>query len=191
MSNDNPRDEWGTNGLFRMKLTGGLPVPYLRIGHERRNASAFKSRNFRWQRRVDRLYNGASTATPRDFLQFTRCRRCRVFRFARTGRQGCVRLAMVVHSKGGCVFCGMQALGWEVHDAPGGAFMSKDGVTAGQAASMVFDPDRRVAIVAFFQHCPGSAFLPRLPVAGLGSADIARHLLRPQIPLDGEGGTIY
>jgi D-alanyl-D-alanine-carboxypeptidase/D-alanyl-D-alanine-endopeptidase len=36
---------------------------------------------------------------------------------------------------------GVQALGWEVHDAPGGAFVSKDGVTWGQAASMVFDPD--------------------------------------------------
>jgi hypothetical protein len=54
----------------------------------------------------------------------------------------------------------------EVLDAPGGAFVSKDGVTWGQAASMVLEPDRRLAIVA-------------------------RHLLRPQIPLGGEGGTRY
>jgi hypothetical protein len=84
----------------------------------------------------------------------------------------------------------MQALGWEVHDAPGGEFMSKDGVTAGQAASMVFDPDRRVAIVAFSNTIPD--LRSSTPSGGgVGSADLARHLLRPEIPLDGQGGTTY
>jgi D-alanyl-D-alanine-carboxypeptidase/D-alanyl-D-alanine-endopeptidase len=77
---------------------------------------------------------------------------------------------------------GMQALGWEVLDAPGGAFVSKDGVTLGQAASMVFDSDRRQAIVAFSNTQPDlSRSTPS--GGGVGAADIARHLLRPQIPL--------
>jgi serine-type D-Ala-D-Ala carboxypeptidase/endopeptidase len=77
---------------------------------------------------------------------------------------------------------GKQALGWEVVDGPGGAFLSKDGVTFGQAASMVFDPDRRVAIIVFSNTFPDlhdSTFSG----GGVGAADIARHLLRPQIPL--------
>lgn len=79
---------------------------------------------------------------------------------------------------------GVQALGWEVLDAPGGAFVSKDGVSPGQTASMVFDPDRRLAIVAFSNTLPdlrGST----PSGGGVGAADIARHLLRPQIPLGG------
>ena len=85
---------------------------------------------------------------------------------------------------------GMQAVGWEVHAAPGGAFMCKDGVTAGQAESMVFDPYKRVAIVAFSNTIPNLRFSTPSG-GGVGTADIARHVLRPQIPLDGEGGTMY
>lgn len=81
---------------------------------------------------------------------------------------------------------GMQALGWEVLNAPGGVFMSKDGVSAGQAASMVFDPDSRMAIVAFSNTVPD--LRSSSPSGGgVGAADLARHLLRPQIPLDGQG----
>jgi CubicO group peptidase (beta-lactamase class C family) len=85
---------------------------------------------------------------------------------------------------------GMQALGWEVRDAPGGAYVSKDGVSWGQGASMVFDPDRRLAVVTF------SNALPDLRSAmysggGVGAADIAQHLLRPQIPMGGQSGTRY
>jgi serine-type D-Ala-D-Ala carboxypeptidase/endopeptidase len=77
---------------------------------------------------------------------------------------------------------GTQALGWEVLDAPGGAFVSKDGVTWGQAASMVFDPDRRVAIMVFSNAFPD--LRSSTPSGGgVGAADVARHLLRPQIPL--------
>ena len=85
---------------------------------------------------------------------------------------------------------GTQALGWELLNATGGAFVSKDGVSFGQAASMVFDPDRRVAIVAFSNTLPD--LRSSTPSGGgVGTADIARHLLRPQIPLGGMGGTIY
>lgn len=82
---------------------------------------------------------------------------------------------------------GMQALGWEVLDAPGGPFVSKDGVSSGQATSMLLDPDRGVAIVALSNTFPdlhGST----PSGGGTGTADIARHLLRPQIPLGGGGG---
>lgn len=79
---------------------------------------------------------------------------------------------------------GMQALGWEILDAPGGAFVSKDGVTLGQTASMVLDPDRQRAIVAFSNTQPDlSNSTPS--GGGVGAADIARHVLRPQIPLGG------
>ena len=71
-------------------------------------------------------------------------------------------------------------------NAPGGVFMSKDGVSAGQAASMVFDPDSRMAIVAFSNTVPD--LRSSSPSGGgVGAADLARHLLRPQIPLDGQG----
>ena len=81
---------------------------------------------------------------------------------------------------------GKQALGWEVLDAPGGAFVNKDGVTFGQTTSVVFDPDQRVAVVALSNTHP--QFDPKnatLSGGGIGAADIARHLLRPQIPLGG------
>jgi D-alanyl-D-alanine-carboxypeptidase/D-alanyl-D-alanine-endopeptidase len=79
---------------------------------------------------------------------------------------------------------GVQALGWEVLDAPGGTFVSKDGVTSGQTASMVFDSDRRLAIVAFSNTFPQFRKTDTSPSGGgVGAADIARHLLRPSIPL--------
>jgi CubicO group peptidase (beta-lactamase class C family) len=86
---------------------------------------------------------------------------------------------------------GVQALGWEVlHARAGREFVSKDGVSWGQAASMVFDPDGRAAIVALSNTLPDMR--PSTPSGGgIGAADIARHLLRPEIPLDGQGGTIY
>ena len=77
---------------------------------------------------------------------------------------------------------GVQALGWEVLDAPGGSFVNKDGVTFGQTVSMVFDPDKRTAIVAFSNTAPDMSHTT-LSGGGVGAADIARHLLRPQIAL--------
>jgi hypothetical protein len=49
---------------------------------------------------------------------------------------------------------GVQALGWELLNAPSGAFVSKDGVTWRQAASMVLDTDNRRAIVTFSNTLP-------------------------------------
>lgn len=77
---------------------------------------------------------------------------------------------------------GMQALGWEVLNAPGGAFVSKDGVSFGEAASMVLDPERHLAILAFSNTAPDLRYSTPSG-GGIGAADIARHLLRPQIPL--------
>jgi serine-type D-Ala-D-Ala carboxypeptidase/endopeptidase len=77
---------------------------------------------------------------------------------------------------------GMQALGWEALDAPGGTLINKDGVTFGQTVSMVFDPDKRKAIVVFSNTHPNLTN-STLSGGGIGAADIARHLLRPQIPL--------
>jgi CubicO group peptidase (beta-lactamase class C family) len=79
---------------------------------------------------------------------------------------------------------GKQALGWEVLDAPGGAFVCKDGVTFGQTASLVFDPDRRLAVMALSNTHPDLRNAT-LSGGGVGAGDIARHLLRPQIPLGG------
>jgi D-alanyl-D-alanine-carboxypeptidase/D-alanyl-D-alanine-endopeptidase len=79
---------------------------------------------------------------------------------------------------------GVQALGWEVLDAPGGAFVNKDGVTFGQTASMVFDLDQRAAVVVLSNTQPDLRN-STLSGGGVGAADIARHLLRPQIPLGG------
>jgi serine-type D-Ala-D-Ala carboxypeptidase/endopeptidase len=99
------------------------------------------------------------------------------------------RLALTVRRPAPAIG-GAQALGWEVREAPGGAFVVKDGVTWGQAASIAYDPERRVAIAVLSNTLPDlRASTPS--GGGIGSADLARHLLRPRIPLDGEGGTTY
>jgi CubicO group peptidase (beta-lactamase class C family) len=85
---------------------------------------------------------------------------------------------------------GEQALGWEVRNAPGGPFVTKDGVTFGQTAAMAFDPDERRAIVVLSNAHPDLSF-STLSGGGVGAADIAHHLLRPQIPMDGQGGARY
>ena len=75
-------------------------------------------------------------------------------------------------------------MGWEVLDAPGGSFVSKDGVTFGQTASMVLDPGKRTAIIVFSNTEPDMSHTT-LSGGGVGAADVARHLLRTQIPLGG------
>jgi CubicO group peptidase (beta-lactamase class C family) len=85
---------------------------------------------------------------------------------------------------------GEQALGWEVRNAAGGSFVTKDGVTFGQTAAMVFDPDKRVSVVVLSNTEPDLKF-STFSGGGVGAADVAQHLLRPQIPLDGQGGARY
>ena len=82
---------------------------------------------------------------------------------------------------------GVQALGWEMLDASEGAFVNKDGVTWDQAASMVLDTYQRRAIVVFSNTFPQFTHDTSPSGGGIGAADIARHLLRPRIPLGGQG----
>jgi D-alanyl-D-alanine-carboxypeptidase/D-alanyl-D-alanine-endopeptidase len=66
---------------------------------------------------------------------------------------------------------GEQALGWEVKTVGGsGPFFSKDGIGQGYGASVVFDPGTGQGVVVLSN-------VESLP------SDIARHLLRPAIPL--------
>lgn len=85
---------------------------------------------------------------------------------------------------------GMQALGWEVLDAPDGAFVSKDGVTWGHAVSMVFDPDKRLGDHDFLQHLPRSPFRHAFGRWGRGRGYRAPPPATAN-PLGGEGGTTY
>lgn len=100
------------------------------------------------------------------------------------------KLLLTVRRSAGSWLRGVQALGWEVRDAANGAFVSKDGVTWGQTVSMVYDPDQRMSVVVFSNTFPDLAY-STLSSGGVGAADIAQHLLRPQIPLGGQGGTTY
>ncbi len=84
----------------------------------------------------------------------------------------------------------MQALGWEMRNAPGGTFVSKDGVSWSQGASIVFDPAMRVAVVAFSNTVPELRYA-KYSGGGVGAADVAQHILRRQIPLGGQDGTTY
>ena len=88
---------------------------------------------------------------------------------------------------------GMQALGWELRNAPGGTFVSKDGVSWGQGASIVLDTDTHIT---HGQSTFSTSTVPELRYAkysggGVGAADVAQHVLRPEIPLGGQNGTTY
>jgi CubicO group peptidase (beta-lactamase class C family) len=76
---------------------------------------------------------------------------------------------------------GDQALGWEV---VGGAdpFLVKDGVTAGQAASVVLDVPQRTGVAVLSNALPVKLEAP--PDGGVGAADLARHLIRPALALE-------
>ena len=124
---------------------------------------------------------GALRSTPRDLSRFAAA--------ILSGSGIAPEAELLLSVRRGAPWNGVQALGWELREAPGGAFVSKDGV-CGQAASMVFDPEKGRAIVAFSNTMPDLSYsIP--PGGGVGTADIARHLLRPQIPLGGQGGTRY
>ena len=75
---------------------------------------------------------------------------------------------------------GDQALGWEVVSGPS-PFLSKDGVTPGQTASVVLDPMAQTGVVVLSNAFPMK--LTAAPSGGVGAADLARHLLRPALPL--------
>ena len=54
----------------------------------------------------------------------------------------------------------------------------------------MFDPKRRLAFVVLSNTAPDLR-LSTPSGGGVGTADVARHLLRPRIPLGGEGGRSY
>ena len=85
---------------------------------------------------------------------------------------------------------GEQALGWEIRPTADGPFVTKDGVTWGHTASLVFDPAARVAIGVLSNTHPDLR-ASMLSSGGIGAADIAQHLLRPQIPMEGRDGAKY
>jgi serine-type D-Ala-D-Ala carboxypeptidase/endopeptidase len=75
---------------------------------------------------------------------------------------------------------GEQALGWDVVNGAD-AFLAKDGVTAGQAATIVLNVPRRTGVVVLSNAIPVKLQLP--PGGGVGAADLARHLMQPAFPL--------
>lgn len=73
---------------------------------------------------------------------------------------------------------GEQALGWDVvfNKTP---FLAKDGVTNSQTASMVLDTKANHGVIVLSNTFPIK--LGKIPSGGVGAADLARHLLRPEI----------
>jgi CubicO group peptidase (beta-lactamase class C family) len=75
---------------------------------------------------------------------------------------------------------GEQALGWDVVTGTD-PFVAKDGVTAGQAASIVLDAPKHTGVVVLSNAFPVNLQPP--PGGGVGAADLARHLIRPALPV--------
>lgn len=75
---------------------------------------------------------------------------------------------------------GDQALGWDVV-AGSDPFIAKDGVTAGQAASIALDAQKQIGVVVLSNALPVKMKAP--PDGGVGAADLARHLIRPALPV--------
>jgi CubicO group peptidase (beta-lactamase class C family) len=75
---------------------------------------------------------------------------------------------------------GEQALGWDVVTGVD-PFVAKDGVTVGQAASVVLDAPKQTGVVVLSNALPVNMKAPS--DGGVGAADLARHLLRPAWPL--------
>jgi len=75
---------------------------------------------------------------------------------------------------------GEQALGWDVVVGTE-PFLVKDGVTAGQAASIVLDVPNQTGVAVLSNALPVHIKAP--PDGGVGAADLARHLIRPAFAL--------
>jgi D-alanyl-D-alanine-carboxypeptidase/D-alanyl-D-alanine-endopeptidase len=128
---------------------------------------------------------GGLHSTPRDMARFAAA----MLPDSRGSIAPAARLLLTVRRPAPPIN-GMQALGWELRDAPGGTFVSKDGVSWSQGASIVFDPTLRKAVVAFSNTAPDLRYA-KYSGGGVGAADVAQHVLRPQIPLGGRQGTTY
>jgi D-alanyl-D-alanine-carboxypeptidase/D-alanyl-D-alanine-endopeptidase len=75
---------------------------------------------------------------------------------------------------------GEQALGWDLV-AGTEPFVAKDGVTAGQAASIVLDASKQTGVAVLSNALPVMMKAP--PDGGVGAADLARHMIRPALPI--------
>jgi CubicO group peptidase (beta-lactamase class C family) len=75
---------------------------------------------------------------------------------------------------------GDQALGWDVVTGTD-PFVAKDGVTAGQAASIVLDEPKQIGVMVLSNALPVKMKAP--PDGGVGAADLARHVIRPALPV--------
>jgi D-alanyl-D-alanine-carboxypeptidase/D-alanyl-D-alanine-endopeptidase len=64
-----------------------------------------------------------------------------------------------------------QALGWTVMEDNAGQTVFRDGGTLGHASAMIWDPAKRVGVVVLSNHVQSVS-------------DLARHMLRPNDPLD-------
>jgi hypothetical protein len=60
-------------------------------------------------------------------------------------------------------------------------FVAKDGVTAGQAASIVLDVSKQTGVVVLSNAFPVRLQAP--PGGGVGAADLARYLIRPALQI--------
>jgi serine-type D-Ala-D-Ala carboxypeptidase/endopeptidase len=128
---------------------------------------------------------GGLRSTPRDLARFAAA----ILRGSSSPLSAAAQALLTVRRPAPPID-GMQALGWEIRNAPGGTFVSKDGVSWWQGASIVYDPDKRVAVVALSNTVPDLEFA-KYSGGGVGAADIAQHVLHPLIPLGGQGGTTY
>ena len=118
---------------------------------------------------------GALRSTLEDLLSFVRA----VLPGSRSPLEGPAQLLVSIR-RPAPVIGGDQALGWEVVTGTE-PFVVKDGVTAGQAATIVLDAPRQVGVVVLSNALPVRMKAP--PDGGVGAADLARHLIRPAFPV--------
>jgi serine-type D-Ala-D-Ala carboxypeptidase/endopeptidase len=118
---------------------------------------------------------GALRSTVKDMLSFLNT----VLPNSHSPVEESAQVLMSIHRPASEVG-GEQALGWDVVSGTD-PFLAKDGVTEGQAATIVLDVMRRTGVVVLSNAFPVNLGPP--PGGGVGAADLARHLIRPKLPL--------
>jgi serine-type D-Ala-D-Ala carboxypeptidase/endopeptidase len=118
---------------------------------------------------------GALRSTVKDMLSFLNA----VLPNSHSPLEKSAQVLLSIHRPSPAVG-GEQALGWDVVSGSD-PFLAKDGVTEGQAATIVLDAMRRTGVVVLSNAFPVNLGPP--PSGGVGAADLARHLIRPVLPL--------
>jgi serine-type D-Ala-D-Ala carboxypeptidase/endopeptidase len=118
---------------------------------------------------------GALRSTVKDMLSFLNA----VLPNSHSLLEASAQVLMSIHRQAPTVG-GEQALGWDIVTGSD-PFLAKDGVTEGQAATIVLDLTRRTGVVVLSNAFPVNLGPP--PGGGVGAADLARHLIRPALPL--------